>query len=199
MSKRAGERWDRCGYGGQNAPRSRLGQEQVWGGRRLVHSHKLGNIFLIRKISHDCDDPRNENQSGPVRSYWGKTNLKRRKDIKFISQIGPLTRFIYLCLGQSRWIQKYKKSPTLKIPDARNIPQWIHPLRLFDQSPVNSRQWRGSSDPWAPSLWESLFIFLTFQPNLYFHRKFSAIWFSLTGPWPGINRLDSGSLKSGGD
>lgn len=66
MSKRAGERWDRCGYGGQNAPRSRLGQEQVW---RLVHSHKLCNIFLIRQISHDCDDPRNENQSGPVRSY----------------------------------------------------------------------------------------------------------------------------------
>lgn len=123
MSKRAGERWDRCGYGGQNAPRSRLGQKQVW---RLVHSHKLCNIFLIREISHDCDDPRNENQSGPVRSYWGKTNLKRRKDIKFISQIGPLTRFIYLCLGQSRWIQKYKKLPT---------PQWIDPLKLFDQSP----------------------------------------------------------------
>ena len=71
MSKRAGERWDSCGYGGQ---RSRLGQEQVWGGRRLVHSHKLCNIFLIRQISHDCDDPRNENQSGPVRSYVLRKN-----------------------------------------------------------------------------------------------------------------------------
>lgn len=88
-----------------------------------MHSQKLCNIFLICQISRDCDGPRKEDYSGPVRSYREKTNLKRRKDPMFIFQIGPLSGFIDLCLGQSRWIQDLNKTPTLKIPDARNISQ----------------------------------------------------------------------------